>query len=96
MGEKIDFMQELYKIALNWLAKQAGTVIVLSAGIIAIWTVGSAQITKLEGMIDRQAAKIESQGEMIRRCDIERATLQVEVNSLRQRIELLVPLVKRR
>jgi len=96
MDEKIDFMQELYKIALNWLAKQAGTVIVLSAGIIAIWTVGSAQITKLEGMIDRQAAKIESQGEMIRRCDIERATLQVEVNSLRQRIELLVPLVKRR
>lgn len=96
MDEKIDFMQELYKIALNWLAKQAGTVIVLSTGIIAIWTVGSAQITKLEGMIDRQAAKIESQGEMIRQCDIERATLQVEVNSLRQRIELLVPLVKRR
>jgi len=95
-NERIDFMQELYRIVLNWLAKQAGSVILLSGAVVALWTVGSDRIEKLEGQVDRQSARIEAQGDEIRKCDMERAALQVEVGALRQRIELMLPLKRLR
>lgn len=91
MEQKIDMVQELYKIALDWLRRQASQVILLSIGIVSIYTLGTEQIAKLEGKIAKQEEKIDAQADEIRKCDMERASLQVEVNALKIQLEMAFP-----
>ncbi len=91
-------MQELYKIALDWLRKQASQVIILVAGIFALYFLGSNQLAKLEAQnerqaqkIDKQADKIELLGMEIRKCDSERSALQAEVSFMRFALENRFP-----
>lgn len=88
---KIDIMQELYKIAVDWLRRQASQVILLSIGIVFLYTAGTDQIAKLEGKIEKQEEKIDAQADEIRKCDMERASLQVEVQALKIQLEMQFP-----
>lgn len=89
--EKIDFMQELYKMLLDWLKKQASQVVLLSAGICFIYFVGNRQLEKMEHKIETQEQKIVEQGAEIRKCDMERGALQVEVNFMRYALQERFP-----
>lgn len=91
MLEKIDFMQEVYKIVLDWLKRQASSVVLLSVGIVAMYSVGKEQLIKQETKIEKQEEKIEALGQEIRKCDMERAALQTEVNFMRLRLQMRFP-----
>jgi hypothetical protein len=96
MPEKIDIMNEVWKILLDWMRKQASQVLLLSAGIYGIWTVGTQQLQKQEHKINAQELRIESLTVEIRKCDAERASLSVEVTLLKQHIDLIIADVRRR
>jgi hypothetical protein len=92
--EKIDFMQELFKLLLDWLKKQASQVVILSAGLFFMYNMGSEQLVKLESKIERQEQKIDEQGAEIRKCDMERSALEVELNFMRYTLEQRFPNLK--
>lgn len=96
MQQKIDIMNEVWKILLDWMRKQASQVIMLTAGIYAMWTVGTQQLQKQEHKINAQESRIESLTVEIRKCDAERASLGVEVTALKRHIDLIVADVRRR
>lgn len=89
--EHINFMQEVYKLILDWLKKQASQVILLSVGIVFMYTTGVEQLKKMESKIEQQEAKIAAQGEEIRKCDMERSALEVELNFMRYTLEQRFP-----
>lgn len=91
MLEKIDFMQEVYKIVLDWLKRQASSVVLLSVGIVAMYVIGKEQLLKQETKLEKQEEKIEALGQEIRKCDMERAALQAEVNFMRLRLQVRFP-----
>jgi len=82
--EKIDFMQELYKIMLTWIRKQTDTVILLSCALAVLWYFGMDRIT-------RQEVKIEQLTEEVRICDKERERLKVQVDFMQFRLEARFP-----
>jgi cell division protein FtsL len=96
MVEKQEFMAEITKIFLEWLRKQASAVLLLSLGIVAMWQVGTSQLTKQEQKISQQELRIEAMSVEIRKCDAERAALQVEVSNLRFQLELAFPKLRLR
>lgn len=92
--EHINFMQEIYRLILDWLKKQASQVILLSVGIVFMYTTGVEQLKKLESKIEEQEAKIIAQGDEIRKCDMERASLETELNFMRYTLEQRFPNLK--
>lgn len=56
-----------------------------------MWSIGTEQLTKQEHKIIAQEARIESILNEVRKCDIERAALQVEVASLRFQLQVAFP-----
>ncbi len=89
-------MTELWKILLDWLRRQASQVILLSCGIWAMWTVGNQQLQRQDAKIIDQEKRIEQFIIELRKCDLENASLRVEVNNLRFQIEVLIPQLRLR
>lgn len=90
-NEKIDVMLDLYRILLDWLKRQASQVLILSFGLVMIWKVGTAQIEKLEGKIALVEGRNDALEMEVRKCDAERAALQVEVRALQFQLQLAFP-----
>lgn len=91
MSEKFDPMAEIRKILLEWMRRQASQVILLCVGIYVMWTVGTEQLNKQELKILAQEARIETLTNEVRKCDMERAALHVEVTSLRFQLQVAFP-----
>lgn len=89
--ENIDFMQELYKIVLDWIKRQASQVVLLSLAIIAMYQIGTLQLQKQEAKIEKQEVLISSLSDEIRKCDMERAQLQTQVDFMRFRLNEKFP-----
>lgn len=90
-NEKIDVMLGLYKILLDWLKRQASQVLMLSFGLVMIWKVGTGQIEKLEGKIALVESRNDALQMEVRKCDAERAALQVEVRALQFQLQMAFP-----
>lgn len=96
MQEKLDIMGDIWKILVDWLRRQASQVILLSCGIYAMWTIGTTQLQKQDAKIIDQEKRIEQFIIELRKCDLENASLRVEVNNLRFQIEVLIPQLRLR
>lgn len=90
-NEKIDVMLDIYKILLDWLKRQASQVLMLSFGLVMIWKVGTGQIEKLEGKIALVESRNDALQMEVRKCDAERAALQVEVRALQVQLQMAFP-----
>lgn len=90
-NEKIDVMLDIYKILLDWLKRQASQVLMLSFGLVMIWKVGTGQIEKLEGKIALVESRNDALQMEVRKCDAERAALQVEVRALQFQLQMAFP-----
>lgn len=90
-NEKIDVMLDLYKILLDWVKRQASSVLLLSFGLVMIWKIGTGQIEKLEVKIAQVEGRNDALEMEVRKCDAERAALQVEVRALQFQLQVAFP-----
>jgi cell division protein FtsB len=72
------FMKGLLDIFLEWLRKQAGSVVLLCVAVAALYF----QIDKLEAKIHKSETRIEELNQRIITCEVERAALQKQVEFL--------------
>lgn len=91
MENKNDLMLEFYRVLLDWFRKQSTQTVMLGAAIVFLYSLGTDQLVKLEGKILQQEAKIDEQTQEIRKCDMERAALEVEVRALKFQLENTFP-----
>lgn len=91
MEQKIDIVQEIVKIALDWLRKQGGQVVLLCGGLVFLYMTNTDQVAKLERKIEAQEVKIDAQANALFKCNEERAELAAEVFSLKMQLNFAFP-----
>lgn len=88
--EKIDFMQELYKLIIERLRKEAFSVIILLGVIGALWVTSQDQKTELKTHAEKWDSERNELFSQIQHCNMERSALAVEVASLKLRVEMFL------
>ena len=85
---KIDYMQEVFAVFLDWLRKQASQVMLLSFGMAFMYYQGTKMLNEAKETIFQQEVKMAELREEVRKCDMERATLSERVNGLELQLQL--------
>lgn len=98
MIQKIDFMQEMAKILLDWAKERGGQVVLLLGAVFGLYYINAIQIEALRADLKAKEEKIEIQEERIdevrenlSRCDMDRAALKVEVDYMKKQLEARFP-----
>lgn len=95
MEAQFSFYMELQKMAIDWLRKQGGNVVLLSLGIVWLWNYSNAQVSELKAVNQKNEIRIEELVDEVRKCDTERARLESRVEWLVAELSNRFPRLKK-